>query len=143
MPERFFETTSPNIIVVGEVEDAMKFIKSKSLMVVPLLSGGGIRVKIIEGMALGKAIISTSVGAEGIHYTHKKDIWIANTPNEFAEAVHYFKNNPEKIIELGNNARKLVEREYTNEVIIKKLLGFYKQLIKVPIDNPERIIASN
>jgi len=112
-------------------------------MVVPLLSGGGIRVKIIEGMALGKAIISTSVGAEGINYTHKKDIWIANTANEFAEAVHYFKNNPEKIIELGKNARKLVEREYTNEVIIKNLLKFYKQLNKEPIDNPERIIASN
>ena len=143
MPERFFDTTSPNVVVVGEVEDAMKFIKSKSLMVVPLLSGGGIRVKIIEGMALGKAIISTSVGAEGIHYTHKKDIWIANTPDEFAEAVNYFKNNPEKIIELGNNARKLVESEYANEIIIKKLLTFYKYLQTVPVDNPERIIASN
>lgn len=143
MPESFFKINSPNIVVVGEVEDAMKFIKSKSVMVVPLLSGGGIRVKIIEGMALGKAIISTSVGAEGIHYTHKKDIWIANTPNEFAEAVHYFENNPEKIFELGNNARKLVEREYANEVIIEKLLSFYDRLEKEPMENPERIIASN
>lgn len=143
MPERYFETNSSNIVVVGEVEDAMKFIKSKSLMVVPLLSGGGIRVKIIEGMALGKAIISTSVGAEGIHYTHKKDIWIANTPDEFAEAVHFFKNNPDKIIELGSNGRNLVEREYANELIIKKLLTFYDHLQTIPVNNPERIIASN
>lgn len=143
MPERYFETTAPNVVVVGEVADAMKFIKSKSIMVVPLLSGGGIRVKIIEGMALGKAIISTSVGAEGIHYTHKKDIWIANTSDEFAEAIHYFKNNPDKIIEFGNNARKLVEREYANEIIIKNLLTFYEHIKTIPVKNPERIIASN
>lgn len=143
MPERFFESSLPNMVVVGEVEDAMKFIKSKSLMIVPLLSGGGIRVKIIEGMALGKAIISTSVGAEGIHYTHKKDIWIADTPTEFAEAVDYFKNNPDKINEFGKNARNLVEIEYANEIIIKKLLSFYEQLKNMPVDNPERIIASN
>ena len=141
MPERFFDISLTNMVVVGEVEDAMKFINSKSLMIVPLLSGGGIRVKIIEGMALGKAIISTSVGAEGIHYTHKKDIWIADTPTEFAEAVEYFKNNPDKIIELGNNARKLVELEYANEIIIKKLLAFYKRLKSLPVVNPDRIIA--
>jgi len=143
MPDRFFEMEYPKVVVVGEVEDAIKFIKSKSIMIVPLLSGGGIRVKIIEGMALGKAIISTSVGAEGIHYTHKKDIWIADTPNEFAEAVRFFKSNPKKIIEFGSNARKLVEQEYSNEVIINKLLSFYKYLQTKPITNPERIIASN
>jgi glycosyltransferase involved in cell wall biosynthesis len=143
MPERYFEIGYPNVVVVGEVEDAVKFIKSKSLMIVPLLSGGGIRVKIIEGMALGKAIISTSVGAEGIHYTHKKDIWIADTPNDFAEAVSFFKNNPEKIIEMGNNARKLVEKEYTNEIIISKLISFYKLLQTRSIKNPGRITASN
>ena len=143
MPDRFFEVTSPKTVVVGEVEDAVKFIKSKSLMIVPLLSGGGIRVKIIEGMALGKAIISTSVGAEGIHYTHKKNIWIADTSEEFATAVSFFKSNPDKIIEMGNNARKLVEREYSNEVIIHKLLTFYKYLQTKPITNPERIIASS
>jgi glycosyltransferase involved in cell wall biosynthesis len=143
MPEKYFEMGYPNVIVVGEVEDAIKFIKSKSLMIVPLLSGGGIRVKIIEGMALGKAIISTSVGAEGIHYTHKKDIWIADTADEFAEAVSFFKSNPEKIIEMGNNARKLVEQEYANEVIINKLIAFYKLLQTQPVNNPERITASN
>jgi len=143
MPESYFSLNAPNVIVVGEVVDAIKFIKSKSLMIVPLLSGGGIRVKIIEGMALGKAIISTSVGAEGIHYTHKKDIWIADTPEEFVTAVDFFKENPEKIIEIGNNARKLVEKEYSNEVIIEKLVSFYKYLQTISASNPERILASN
>jgi glycosyltransferase involved in cell wall biosynthesis len=112
-------------------------------MIVPLLSGGGIRVKIIEGMALGKAIISTSVGAEGIHYTDKKDIWIADTPDEFAEAVSFFKSNPEKIVEMGKHARNLVEQEYANEVIINKLISFYKYLQTQPVINPERIVTSN
>jgi glycosyltransferase involved in cell wall biosynthesis len=143
MPERYFEMETPNLVVIGEVEDAVKFIKSKSLMIVPLLSGGGIRVKIIEGMALGKAIISTSVGAEGIHYTNKKNIWIADTAEEFTKAVSYFKSNPNKIVEMGNHARNLVEREYANEVIINKLISFYKYLQTQPVRNPERIVASN
>ena len=79
MPEDFYKRKSPNVHIVGEVEDAKNFINSNSIMIVPLLSGGGIRVKIIEGMALEKAIISTSVGAEGLHISHKKNIWIADT----------------------------------------------------------------
>jgi len=143
MPESFFSLKLKNVAVVGEVENAIEFILSKPLMIVPLLSGGGIRVKIIEGMALGKAIISTSVGAEGINYTHKKNIWIANTPKEFTEALDYFEKNPDKVKVFGKEARKLVENEYSKGLIIDKLLDFYKKLISIPIKNPERILSSN
>src|SRR5690242_15998440 len=73
--------------VVGEVEDAKAFMNSKAIMVVPLLSGSGMRIKIIEGMALAKTIVSTSIGAEGIHYINERNILIANDADSFAEAV--------------------------------------------------------
>ena len=64
MPEWLEKLSIDNIEVLGEVEDAQELIKSKAVMIVPLFSGSGIRIKIIEGMALGKAIISTEIGAE-------------------------------------------------------------------------------
>jgi len=76
-----------NIIVAGEVADAYAFMNSKAIMVVPLFSGSGMRVKIIEGMALGKTIISTSLGAAGIPCKDGQNILIADTPEAFSEKI--------------------------------------------------------
>lgn len=141
MPEEFYERKIPNVHIVGEVEDAKKFINSNSIMVVPLLSGSGIRVKIIEGMALGKAIISTSVGAEGLHVSHKKNIWIADTKGDFIKALQHFSADLIEIRNFGNAARKLVEEDYDEKRIIKKLINFYGELMKKPIHNPGKITA--
>ena len=87
MPEWMRTLNMPNVEVLGEVEDAQAFIRSKSIMIVPLFSGSGIRIKIIEGMAAARTIISTSLGAEGIHYTNGENILIANAPCEFFDMV--------------------------------------------------------
>lgn len=141
MPEEFFERKLENVHVLGEVEDAKKFMNSNSIMVVPLLSGSGIRVKIIEGMALKKAIISTSVGAEGLHITHKNNIWIADTVEEFIKALHHFNTDLIEIRNFGNEARKLVENDYDEKRIIDNLIKFYSELIEKPIYNPGKITA--
>jgi len=117
-----------NVVAVGEVESAAEFMQSKAIMIVPLLSGGGIRVKIIEGLALGKAIVSTSIGAEGIDCTHGKEIMIANTPAEWAKAISRLLANPEKIPELGAHGRAHVETHFDNDVITNNLVNFYKEL---------------
>ena len=78
MPTWMRSLNLPNVEVLGEVEDAGVFLRSKAIMIVPLFSGGGIRVKIIEGMAAGKTIISTTIGAAGIRYTHRENILIAD-----------------------------------------------------------------
>jgi len=83
MSEEFKKLADPNVIVVGEVEDAQQFMRSKGLMLAPLLSGGGMRVKIIEGMALGKVIVTTAVGAEGIETENNKNIIIASAAASF------------------------------------------------------------
>ena len=130
MPEWLQNLKLPNVEVLGEVPDAGEFINSKAVMIVPLFSGSGIRIKIIEGMALGKTIISTDIGAEGIDFTDGKNILIANTPEEFLKAVEKCTGNKQFCEEVGNNARKLIESKYNLDSIIRKLEGFYKMILE-------------
>jgi glycosyltransferase involved in cell wall biosynthesis len=129
MPAWLSQLKTKNVIVKGEVENAADFMNSKSIMIVPLLSGGGMRVKIIEGMMLGKTIVSTAIGAEGINYTNQKDIVIANTPKAFAEAIINCIINTKFCNDIGSNAKKLILSEYNNIDICKKLENFYLQLL--------------
>lgn len=128
MPNWLKNLNSPNIIVLGEVDSAKDFINSKAIMIVPLLSGSGIRIKIIEGMNLGKTIISTSIGAEGINYVNNKDILIADTAEEFFDAVEKSVNNKKLCVEIGANAKKLIYNQHNSKKIIEKLINFYKSL---------------
>lgn len=114
-----------NLVFLGEIEDAVGFIRSKSVMVVPLLSGSGMRIKIIEGMSLGKAIITTSIGIEGISAVNGKHILTANTPAEFFNEIKKVTENPEIQTIIGDNARKFIQENYNNTTIIKGLLQFY------------------
>ena len=130
MPEWLENLKRDNIEVLGEVENAQEFINSKAVMIVPLFSGSGIRIKIIEGMALGKAIISTDIGAEGIAYTHGLNILIANTPEEFLKAIDKFVSSKEFCEKVGANARKLIEDDHDIDKITHKLLAFYKRVLE-------------
>jgi len=117
-----------NIFVIGEVEDALEFMSSKMIMIVPLLSGSGMRVKIIESMYASNAIISTAVGAEGIDYTQRKDILIADTPEAFVSAMSTCTENKDLCIQIGENAQKLIKAKYINDNIIVNLIDFYKTI---------------
>ncbi len=129
MPDWLLNLNKTGVHIAGEVADAQQFILSKSIMLVPLFSGGGMRVKIIEGMALGKTIITTAVGAEGIDYTNEKDIIIANTKAEFVAAILKCTKNQDYSQTLGKNARLLMETKYDNKLITKKLSDFYSERI--------------
>ncbi len=130
-PESYSQYNNSNIVVVGEVENASDFMNSKSIMIVPLKSGSGMRLKIIEGMSIGKAIISTSIGAEGINYVNKENIIIANTTEEFVDAIEYLLNNPDVVKSIGAAAKKLIYSEYDNHIVVKKLVDFYsKEVVK-------------
>ena len=129
MPRWLSHLDLENVVVVGEVPDAGEFIRSKSISIAPLLSGSGIRVKIIESMSYAKAVVSTTIGAEGINYTNKKNIMIADTPEEFVNAIAYLYNNPRQAEEIGRNARKLVRQDHDIEKIIGQLLGFYREIL--------------
>lgn len=119
-----------NVVCVGEVDNAIEFMNSKSIMIVPLLSAGGIRVKIIEGLALQKAIISTPIGADGIHATNGQQLILAQSPNEWIEAIDKLVSNPDIIKLLGKNGRAHVEQTFDNKSITQNLVQFYKELRK-------------
>lgn len=129
MNNEFTRYKNKNVIAIGEVENSGKFMKSKGIMIVPLLSGGGMRVKIIEGMALGKTIVSTSIGAAGINYENYKNIIIADDSNEFVEAIGKCIADKQLYNNIGINAKALIGSEYNNADICKKLTDFYRQLL--------------
>jgi glycosyltransferase involved in cell wall biosynthesis len=103
-------------------------MNSHDIMIVPLLTGSGMRIKIIEAMALRKCIISTSKGAEGINYSDRKDIWIADTPEEFISAINKFLEQPKIAEKIGSTARILVEQEYNSNKLDEELIPFLKTL---------------
>jgi len=129
MPDWLKNLKLENVKVVGEVPDALEFISSKSISIAPLLSGSGIRVKIIESMAMGKAVVSTSIGAEGINYTDGENIMIADSPEDFSEAITILYQNLEMSKRIGDNARKLVAEEHSTKKIIERLVSFYQRIL--------------
>ncbi|MCB0703719.1 MAG: glycosyltransferase [Saprospiraceae bacterium] len=125
-PEWLHQLATKHLQIPGEVPDAHAFINQHSVMIVPLLSGSGMRAKILEGMALGKVVITTSIGLEGIEATHRREVLVANTPDEFVQAIRYCKNlSAGKLFEIGQKARDLVEEKYSNERIAGKLQAAY------------------
>ena len=127
-PQEIIDANYPNVICEGRIEDAHLYMRKKQIMVVPLLSGSGMRVKIIQGMALGKTIISTRIGAEGIPVENGKNIFFADTPEEFIEAISYCIYNPNSCKQTGINGRKFVEDNYSNQAAGKRLDIFYREL---------------
>lgn len=129
MPEWIKKIKDPAVTVIENVEDAKEFISKKSVMAVPLKTGSGMRVKIVEGMALSKAVVSTSVGAEGIRCTHEKNILIADDAVSFGKALAKCLLDQALAETLGRNARKLAEEQYDNKKNAEELIRFYSTLV--------------
>jgi glycosyltransferase involved in cell wall biosynthesis len=127
-PQHIIDAKHRQVICEGRIEDAHSYMAGKQIMIVPLHSGSGMRVKIIQGMALGKTIIATSIGAEGIPAEHETNILIADTPADFIALVKRCIENPQWCRQIGINAREFAEMNYSNKVIGKKLTEFYRLL---------------
>ena len=128
MPKWLKKTKKKNVVVVGEVPDAHEFVNQHNIAIVPLFSGSGMRIKIIESMALGKTVITTLVGAEGIQYSEFEDIIIADNVPKMVENICRLYEHPEEAEAIGLNARRLVEDIYDNKKIINRLEIFYSEL---------------
>lgn len=128
----FLNTARAGIKLEGEVECAKEFISSHNIMIVPLFSGSGIRIKILEGMALGRTIISTSIGAEGIGGENGKHYLLADNEEEFQKAISKCMDDPRMVSEIGRNARNFVEDHYSNLSNATHLIDAYQELVLVP-----------
>ena len=131
MPDDLLALQLPGVHMVGEVPDAMQFIASKQINVVPLLSGSGIRVKIVEAMAAGKAVVTTTCGAQGIPYVDGQHLLIADTPEQFAAQIERCVADPSMRLLLGTNARRLVADTYSTELLTRNLIAFYEKYLNL------------
>ena len=118
-----------NLIYLGEIEDAYAYIRQQGIMLVPLLSGSGMRIKIIEGMALSKVVIATSVAMEGIDAKDEQDFLLADDEKQFIEKIAFLLKKPEKYQEIAKNARDFIKNNFDNKKIVEKLLYKYEKLI--------------
>ncbi|MBR4155182.1 MAG: glycosyltransferase [Bacteroidales bacterium] len=134
MPKWLMKLKKKNVNVIGEVADAKEFIRNHDIAIVPLLSGSGIRIKIIESMAMGRTVITTMIGAEGIQYSEHENIIIADTPAKMTEVICKIIKDPNEAQRIGHNARKLVEEVYDNKKIIERLIIFYDEISKTKKD---------
>ena len=129
-PEDILTLNKPGLIVHGEIPDSSSFILSHDTLIVPLFSGSGMRVKIIEGMALGRCIISTSLGMEGINVAHNHEIMVADTVSEFVSCINSVFENRDKARRIGKNAQKYVSKNYDYLKVAKELLTKYRSVIQ-------------
>lgn len=118
-----------NVIVTGYVPDVREYIAKAAVYVVPLRAGGGMRIKILDAMAMGKAIVSTAVGCEGIEVRHGENIFIADTPQSFAECIIQLLESKKLREKIGQAAFELINVKYRWELVIQQLLDAYKLVL--------------
>ena len=133
-PDEIKNKNFPNVICEGKIEHSNHYMQNKQIMIVPLHSGSGMRVKIIQGLAMGKTIISTTIGAEGIPVENKVNILLADSPQQFIDCVKQCLENPSWCKNIGQQGRVFIENNYSNSTIAKKLTSFYDKLL--PIKEP-------
>jgi glycosyltransferase involved in cell wall biosynthesis len=128
MSPSLLSRSNEKLMIRGEVSDISEFISDKNIAVIPLLSGSGMRVKIVEALAFGKVVITTTLGATGISFDDGINILIANKPSEFVEKIGMLKANPSLITSIGLEARKLAKTEFNLKSLSSKLSYFYSNL---------------
>jgi glycosyltransferase involved in cell wall biosynthesis len=117
-----------NVTVTGYVENVIPYYQQSQVTIVPLRGGGGTRLKILESMALGRPIVSTTLGCEGLNVTDGDNIMISDSPREFAERVIQLLTDKGLRERIARNARRLVETHYDWAVISRKLMKVYHNI---------------
>jgi glycosyltransferase involved in cell wall biosynthesis len=121
----------PGVEFVGEVADVRPFLTRAAVVAVPLRVGGGSRIKILEALAMGKAVVSTSIGAEGLAVRGGEHLLIADSPSKFARETVELLNSPAERQRLGENGRKLVVERYGWDQIARTLEWAWQQACAV------------
>lgn len=129
-PESLVAMAGPRIEFTGFVPDLRAHLAEAAAVVVPLRIGGGTRLKIVEAMAMGKAIVSTSLGAEGIEAVPGRDILIADDPETFAASVNRLLTEPGLASRIGHSARQLSESDYSWSGAARTLENFFLQVLE-------------
>jgi sugar transferase (PEP-CTERM/EpsH1 system associated) len=129
-PEEVRKLAGPQVTVTGRVADVRPYLDRASTVVVPLRMGSGTRLKVLEGLAMGKPMVSTALGCEGIAVEDGEHLLLGNDPNSFAQAVATVLEDRRLGTALGRNGRNLVEREYGWESLTRSLEAFQTALVR-------------
>lgn len=122
---------TPSSQFAGAVVDVKSWYNKAAVSVVPLLTGSGTRLKILEAMGVGVPVVSTTIGAEGINYSDGKEIVIADKECDFAKKVLALLKDKERRIKIAMEARKLATEQYDWNVIGDKMASFLKKEIDI------------
>jgi glycosyltransferase involved in cell wall biosynthesis len=120
----------PRVELTGFVPDLRPHLAEAAAVVVPLRLGGGTRLKIVEAMAMGKAIVSTPLGAEGIDAVPGRDLLIEDRPEAFADAVNRLLGDPELAARISQSARRLAVQRYSWGGAARALESFYRGILE-------------
>ena len=127
-PEWIFQKAGNGVIVHGEVPDSKVFLRKYPLTIVPLFSGSGMRVKILEGLALSRVVVTTTLGLEGIAAQDGQEVLIADNQQAFIEKITSVFSDKSLQLSLMQKARLFIEKNYDNKLIAKNVLKKYRQL---------------
>ena len=134
-PPEVARLASPNVVVTGSVDDVRPYVHQAAVFVVPLRMGSGTRLKVLEGLSMGKPMVSTSLGCEGIDVVQGEHLLIADEANTFADAVLDLMTQPEMAGRLGVEGRRLMLRRYRWETATEELEEFYGRLRHGPMES--------
>jgi glycosyltransferase involved in cell wall biosynthesis len=129
-PESIVAQQSATVEVTGVVDDLRPWLERANVVVVPLRIGGGTRLKILEAMAMGKAVVSTTLGAEGLDVVPERDLLLADDPATLAAQVGRLLDDSELGQRIGASARQLVESRYSWHAAVERLSTFYAELLE-------------
>jgi glycosyltransferase involved in cell wall biosynthesis len=115
----------PGVTITGWVDDVRPYIAGATVYVAPLRVGGGTRLKLLQAMAMGTAVVATSLGAEGFPVVHSRDLLLADAADDFAQAVLTLLDDPEQRAQLGTAGRRFVESNYGWDALVPKLEALY------------------
>ena len=121
---------APNIQLTGWVEDVRPYLAQRAVCIVPLRIGGGTRLKIFEAMSMAKAVVSTSIGAEGLPVKNGEHLSMADDPASFAENTLRLLGNASQRAQIGQAARHLVEENYSWATVSKGFAQVLENVVK-------------
>ena len=122
------EIKHPSVHCEGEVKNALNFIRSHGICLIPMHSGSGIKIKLLENLAMGKPIITTTEGVRGVDVSHGKEVIIADDPKAFREAMYALNMDDKKRKSLGQAGKTYVLNNFGEQKITRRLIAFIKEI---------------
>jgi len=128
--QRFWDLQHPGVEVEGFVSDVRPAYARATLVIAPLVASAGTNIKILEAMAMGKAIVSTEAGIHGLELTRGEDVMVAASGAEMADAITRLLDHPEQRIAIEKHARRTAEQSYSWDAIAERQAALYRALFK-------------